>query len=362
MPLSSRILSAAAVVGPLAPSQRTLALIWGAFLRVMTFSVAAGMSTSQSSVSTCSLVVASALGEPASWRRSRTQRARSGTSRPLGFTRPPDLSDTAITTAPSLAIRSADTDPTLPNPCTTTRAPLGDRPSFASASRVTNMHPRPVASRRPSDPPISTGLPVTTAVTVWRLCMEYVSMIHAITRSFVFTSGAAERNVHDGALPRHPRREGLHLVQRDVQVEADAALARSPRRVVQHPVPGVDLDLAVVPHDGDRDDDLLFRVPQDPVEPGIEVQEAGGVIEALHHRLERVLLGEEGVFFRPDGGRLQGGLGRSLDGGVAHGLVVTVRCKTPASARSTASPFNSQTTSSTATNGSRMSRGQRCRS
>ena len=43
---------------------------------------------------------------------------------------------------------------------------------------------------RPSDPPISTGLPVTTAVTVWFLCIEYVSMIHAITRSFVFTSGA----------------------------------------------------------------------------------------------------------------------------------------------------------------------------
>jgi hypothetical protein len=52
------------------------------------------------------------------------------------------------------------------------------------------MHPRPVASRRPNEPPISTGLPVTTAVTVWRACMEYVSMIHAITRSFVFTSGA----------------------------------------------------------------------------------------------------------------------------------------------------------------------------
>ena len=54
----------------------------------------------------------------------------------------------------------------------------------------TIMQPRPVASRRPSEPPISTGLPVTTAVTVWRTCMEYVSMIHAITRSFVFTSGA----------------------------------------------------------------------------------------------------------------------------------------------------------------------------
>ena len=31
---------------------------------------------------------------------------------------------------------------------------------------------------------------VTTAVTVCRACMEYVSMIHAITRSLVLTSGA----------------------------------------------------------------------------------------------------------------------------------------------------------------------------
>ncbi len=81
-------------------------------------------------------------------------------------------------------------DPTLPNPWTATLVPLTGIPSFRSASRVTSMHPRPVASRRPREPPISTGLPVTTAVTVWRLCMEYVSMIHAIIRSLVLTSGA----------------------------------------------------------------------------------------------------------------------------------------------------------------------------
>ncbi len=63
-------------------------------------------------------------------------------------------------------------EPTLPNPCTATRVPLIGMPSFLSASRVTSMQPRPVASRRPREPPISTGLPVTTAVTVWRLCME----------------------------------------------------------------------------------------------------------------------------------------------------------------------------------------------
>ena len=56
--------------------------------------------------------------------------------------------------------------------CTATVAPLTFRPRCASACRVTIMQPRPVASRRPSEPPISTGLPVTTAVTVWRTCME----------------------------------------------------------------------------------------------------------------------------------------------------------------------------------------------
>src|SRR2546430_2518103 len=114
----------------------------------------------------------------------------SGMSSPRGLCTAPDLSDTATMIAPSLAIRSAATEPTFPNPCTATRAPLRLIPSLANASRVTNMHPRPVASRRPSEPPISTGFPVTTAVTVCRWCMEYVSMIHAMTRSLVFTSGA----------------------------------------------------------------------------------------------------------------------------------------------------------------------------
>src|SRR2546425_8940637 len=36
------------------------------------------------------------------------------------------------------------------------------------------------------------------------------------------------------------------LLQRHVQIEADAALCGTARRVVQHPVPGVDLDVAVV--------------------------------------------------------------------------------------------------------------------
>ncbi|MEI2721683.1 MAG: hypothetical protein V9E87_16430 [Gemmatimonadales bacterium] len=45
--MASRIASAFAVVGPLAPSQMIFALIVPAFLLVITFSSAAGTSTSQ---------------------------------------------------------------------------------------------------------------------------------------------------------------------------------------------------------------------------------------------------------------------------------------------------------------------------
>ena len=50
--------------------------------------------------------------------------------------------------------------------------------------------PRPVASFRPREPPMLSGFPVTTAVTVWRICMEYVSMIQAMVCSLVLMSGA----------------------------------------------------------------------------------------------------------------------------------------------------------------------------
>ena len=58
------------------------------------------------------------------------------------------------------------------------------------ASRVRYVAPRPGASTRPSDPPTSTGLPVTAAGTEWPECIEIVSMIHAITWGLVPMSGA----------------------------------------------------------------------------------------------------------------------------------------------------------------------------
>ena len=50
---------------------------------------------------------------------------------------------------------------------------LGGRVEGGQAGALAfSFHPRPVASGRPSEPPKSSGLPVTTAVTVWRMCIE----------------------------------------------------------------------------------------------------------------------------------------------------------------------------------------------
>ena len=66
MRLSARISSATAVVGPLAPSTMMRALILSALRLVITFSVAAGISMSQSETISSSLGMASAPRKPRS--------------------------------------------------------------------------------------------------------------------------------------------------------------------------------------------------------------------------------------------------------------------------------------------------------
>jgi len=63
-------------------------------------------------------------------------------------------------------------------------------PVSLAASTPTVNTPRPVASTRPSEPPRSTGLPVTTPVAVEPVFIEYVSIIQAMIWPLVFTSGA----------------------------------------------------------------------------------------------------------------------------------------------------------------------------
>ena len=50
--------------------------------------------------------------------------------------------------------------------------------------------PRPVASTRPSEPPSTSGLPVTTAGELLPEVLEYSSMSQAISRGPVPMSGA----------------------------------------------------------------------------------------------------------------------------------------------------------------------------
>ena len=95
-----------------------------------------------------------------------------GTFRPLSLAMAPVWSCTATTSAPASANSLPAVPPTLPKPCTATRAPSMLRPICAAASQAMVNTPRPVASRRPSEPPTSTGLPVTTPVAVSPMFIE----------------------------------------------------------------------------------------------------------------------------------------------------------------------------------------------
>ena len=97
---------------------------------------------------------------------------------------------------------------------------------------------------------------------------------------------AAERDVRDGALPRHPGGQRRDLVERHVGVIADAALRRTERDVVLHAVAGEDLDLAVVHLDRARDRDLPFRVREDFPDAGLEAEQPRRSVELLEHRVE----------------------------------------------------------------------------
>jgi hypothetical protein len=75
---------------------------------------------------------------------------------------PPAFSLTAMTVAPRASSRRAVWKPTLPKPCTATRMSVNTFPCVFRNLRRTFMTPRPVASSRPTEPPMLTGLPVTT--------------------------------------------------------------------------------------------------------------------------------------------------------------------------------------------------------
>jgi hypothetical protein len=109
---------------------------------------------------------------------------------------------------------------------------------------------------------------------------------------------AAEGDVRDGALPRHPGGERRDLVERDVRVIADAPLRRAERDVVLHTVAGEDLDFPVVHLHRARHDNLPLRVGENAPDPGIEIEDARGSVELLKHRAEqRAVLSHHGIIF-----------------------------------------------------------------
>ena len=92
---------------------------------------------------------------------------------------------------------------------------------------------------------------------------------------------AAVRDADDRALPGHPHREGLDLVEADVLVVADAALGRPAAEVVLDAVAGEDLDRAVVHLHREVDGQLAAGLAQDAAEAGVEVEPLGGQVELL---------------------------------------------------------------------------------
>ena len=89
---------------------------------------------------------------------------------------------------------TARCEPTFPKPWTDIVEPSSSNAFSFAHSTVQKTAPWPVALARPSVPPLATGLPVTTPLTVCLFAaptmFEYVSIIHAIVWLFVPTSGA----------------------------------------------------------------------------------------------------------------------------------------------------------------------------
>ena len=90
---------------------------------------------------------------------------------------------------------------------------------------------------------------------------------------------AAVRDADDRALPGHPHREGLDLVERDVLVVADAALGRAAAQVVLDAIAGEDLDRPVVHVDREVDGELAPWLAQDEAHARVEIEAIGRQVE-----------------------------------------------------------------------------------
>src|ERR1035441_9815840 len=203
---------------------------------------------------------------------------------------------------------SAALEPTLPKPCTITRVLSRDRPSFWQASSQTIITPRPVASRRPREPPMLMGFPVTHVVTVCGPDLVYgadefdqfggVAAGHALDLAHGHlvriadhaALGAAEGNVDHGALPGHPAGKGSNFIEGDVGSVADAAFGRTARDGMLHAEAREDLEVAVIHLHRDVDREFAVGITQNAPQALIKV-------ELLGRQVKTRPLGLPGVAF-----------------------------------------------------------------
>jgi hypothetical protein len=100
---------------------------------------------------------------------------------------------------------------------------------------------------------------------------------------------AAERDAHQCAFPRHPHRERLDLVERDVRVVADAALRRAARDVVRDAVALEDLRRPVVHADRNGDLDRFLARAEHAHEVVVDTEGRRDPSQLRLRDLERVL-------------------------------------------------------------------------
>ena len=99
---------------------------------------------------------------------------------------------------------------------------------------------------------------------------------------------AAVRDVDGGALPGHPRRQGLHLIEGYVWVIANAALGRAARDVVLHAIAFKDFGLAAVHSHRNRDYELALRAAQNVSQRLFQFQIIRRAIKLLLGNFKRI--------------------------------------------------------------------------
>ena len=97
--------------------------------------------------------------------------------------------------------------------------------------------------------------------------------------------GAAERNVHHRALPRHPARQRADFVEVHVGPVAQSALGRAARNGVLHAVSGEDFEVPVVHLHRDMNNNFAARTTQNLPQSFIKIQLMGGEVKAGGLRL-----------------------------------------------------------------------------